>query len=73
MNKNSKILITGGNGKVGRRLKEILDLSGYKNVTSIGRNEVDLRYLNQIEDFLGKLRPTHVFMLAAKVGGIQPY
>ena len=71
MNKNSKILITGGNGKVGRRLKEILDLSGYKNVTSIGRNEVDLRYLNQIEDFLGKLRPTHVFMLAAKVGGIQ--
>lgn len=71
MNKNSKILITGGHGKVGKRLKEILDQNGYINVTSIARSDVDLRYLNQVEDFIGELKPTHVFMLAAKVGGIQ--
>jgi len=71
MKKNSRILITGAGGKVGKRLSEILQKNGYKNVRPITRQEVDLTNSDEVNNFFINAKPEYVFMLAAKVGGIQ--
>lgn len=70
MNKNSKILICGRFGLVGRAIERQLLRFGYKNI--IGENHKDLDLANQlsVETFFEKNSPEYVFMCAAKVGGI---
>ena len=43
---------------------------GYDNVIFRKSNELDLRNQAQVNDFFKKEKPTHVFLAAAKVGGI---
>jgi len=61
-----KILITGGNGMVGKHLQEILPKATY-----IGSKECDLTSWKEVEYMMFLNKPTHVIHLAAKVGGIQ--
>ena len=42
MRKDSKILITGGTGLVGKNLTQYLENLGYVNVRSIGSKECNL-------------------------------
>jgi len=71
MNKNDKILITGGKGMVGSILYEELLRLGYWNVISIGRNDCDLINSNMVMDLFDRVKPDYVFHLAARVGGIN--
>ncbi|UCG35514.1 MAG: GDP-L-fucose synthase [Candidatus Omnitrophota bacterium] len=70
MNKRAKIYIAGHQGMVGsaflRRLKEL----GYKNIIIRDYRKLDLRNQKATENLFKKERPTHVFLAAAKVGGI---
>tara|TARA_R110001592_G_scaffold4595_3_gene25829 strand:+ start:102 stop:983 length:882 start_codon:yes stop_codon:yes gene_type:complete len=61
-----KILITGGNGMVGKHLQEILP-----NAVYIGSKECDLTLWKEVEYMMFLHKPNHIIHLAAKVGGIQ--
>jgi len=61
-----KILVTGGNGMVGKHLQEILPEAIY-----VGSKDYDLRDWLDVENLFETFKPTHVIHLAAKVGGIQ--
>jgi GDP-L-fucose synthase len=65
-----KIWVTGGNGSLGQSLRESLHLNGYSSLLIPSRDELDLRNLKDVHDFVAKHQPTHVFHLAAKVFGI---
>jgi GDP-L-fucose synthase len=71
MDKKSVIMVTGASGKVGRRLLDFLSAEGYENVFGLNRAGLDLLDATDVENYVARVRPTHVFMLAARVGGIQ--
>lgn len=70
MEKDSKILILGGNGLLGNAVGRVLDRQGYKNILKPRSNEVNLLEKKSIEDYLEKEAPESIFMVAGLVGGI---
>jgi len=60
-----KVLITGGNGLVGRHLREILH-----HPASPRRHIYDLLNQDEVHNMLKKYKPDDVVHLAARVGGI---
>ena len=64
----SPILVTGGTGLVGRNLVERLRSDG-REVVAVG-SERDLREARTARELLQEFRPTILFHLAARVGGI---
>lgn len=55
---------------VGSALLRALGARGYRNVLSPSRRELDLKDGVVVDGYFEKHRPQHVFMIAAKVGGI---
>lgn len=70
MNKNSRILITGGKGFLGRHLHHALINDGYTNTTPVSSIDGDLTNVTLTQQLFKKYKPEIVFHLAAKVGGI---
>ncbi|MBI4847161.1 MAG: GDP-L-fucose synthase [Nitrospirae bacterium] len=70
MEKASKIYIAGHRGMVGSSLMKALRSSGYNNIITRPHSELDLTRQKEVEDFFERERPDHVFLAAAKVGGI---
>ena len=70
MIKGDKIYIAGHRGMVGSAILRGLYKKGYDNVIFRKSNELDLRNQAQVNDFFKKEKLTHVFLAAAKVGGI---
>lgn len=70
MQPNDKIYIAGHRGMVGSAIWRRLERAGFNNL--IGRTSAQLDLKNQaaVQDFFEKERPDHVFLAAAKVGGI---
>lgn len=71
MQKNDKIYIAGHKGLVGSSLLNLLINDGYTNIITCNSNEVDLRRQQEVEAFFQKNSPEYVFLIAAKVGGIN--
>lgn len=72
MNINTKILITGSTGMVGRSLVRQLKNAGHTdNLLTPTREELDLRHQSKVTDYMTKHCPELVFHLAAIVGGIH--
>lgn len=71
MEKDSKILVTGGHGMVGKNLILKLRRLGFNNILSPSSKELDLRDRSVVFDFFNKELFDYVFHLAAKVGGIK--
>lgn len=71
MNRNSRILVAGANGMVGRAIVKNLEENGYGNLQFGTRKEVD--FTNQLDTlhFFDQVRPKYVFLAAARVGGIM--
>jgi GDP-L-fucose synthase len=67
---DKKIVVTGGNGFVGRFLVNKIKERGCKSVTVPLFNEFDLRDKSQIKRLYDSARPDIVIHLAARVGGI---
>ena len=63
---SNKILITGGNGTVGKHLQDILPKAIY-----VDSKDFDLRDWLDTENLFETYKPDRVIHLAAKVGGIQ--
>lgn len=71
MNFNDKILVLGSRGMVGSSIVRELKNKGYTNLLTPTRPELDLLVQQQVLDYFEKNKPQHVFLAAAKVGGIH--
>jgi GDP-L-fucose synthase len=70
LDKNSKIYVAGHKGMVGSAIVRLLEKSGYTNIICRSSIELDLRNQAEVNQFFEDEKPTHVFLAAAKVGGI---
>lgn len=66
-----RIFVAGHRGLVGSALVRRLAATGYKNIVTRTRAELDLRDSARVDEFFQRDKPQHVFLAAARVGGIQ--
>ncbi|MDD2219894.1 MAG: NAD-dependent epimerase/dehydratase family protein, partial [Desulfoplanes sp.] len=71
MKSNDTIYIAGHRGLVGSALCRELTRKGYTNLLTRTHSELDLCNQQAVNNFFATERPDHVFLAAAKVGGIQ--
>jgi GDP-L-fucose synthase len=71
MQTSSKIFIAGHNGLVGSALVRKLKEKGFNNLLLKNRIDLDLTNQHAVEVFFANEKPEHVFLAAAKVGGIH--
>lgn len=70
MQKDSKIYVAGHRGMVGSAIMRKLRSEGYTNIVTRSHADLNLARQDQVEAFFAVERPDHVFLAAAKVGGI---
>lgn len=70
MEKDAKIYIAGHRGLVGSALLRVLRQKGFTNILTCTHKELDLENQQAVADFFAREQPDHVFLAAAKVGGI---
>jgi GDP-L-fucose synthase len=70
MDQLSKIYVAGHRGMVGSAIIRKLKEHGFQNIISRTSSELDLRNQQAVNIFFETEKPTHVFLAAAKVGGI---
>ncbi|MBF0294427.1 MAG: GDP-L-fucose synthase [Magnetococcales bacterium] len=71
MDKNAKIYVAGHLGLVGSAVTRRLQAAGYHRLLTRTHRELDLLDQRAVYDFLEHEKPDYLFILAAKVGGIQ--
>lgn len=71
MNKEDKIYIAGHRGMVGSAIARKLKKEGFTNIVTRTSKELDLRNQAAVQAFFAAEQPDHVFLAAAKVGGIM--
>ena len=71
MNAQSRIYIAGHRGMVGSALVRALYSAGLPEPITYTSAELDLRNQAAVQAMMKRERPTHVFVAAAKVGGIH--
>jgi GDP-L-fucose synthase len=71
IDKQSRIFVSGHRGMVGSAIVRRLHAAGYADVSTRGRDELDLLDQRAVHAFLAEQRPDYLFIAAAKVGGIQ--
>ena len=71
MEKTAKIYVAGHRGLVGSALVRNLKAKGYANLLLRTHAELDLTSQSATDSFFALEKPDHVFLAAAKVGGIH--
>jgi GDP-L-fucose synthase len=69
--KSEKIYIAGHLGMVGSALVRRLKNSGYTNLLTVSRKDLDLKNQAEVGQWFSQQRPDHVILAAGKVGGID--
>jgi GDP-L-fucose synthase len=70
MTEDSRIFVAGHRGLVGSAILRTLQANGFKTLLTRTRDALDLTRQDEVERFFSEQRPDHVFLAAAKVGGI---
>jgi GDP-L-fucose synthase len=71
MNADSRLYVSGHRGMVGSALCRALAAAGLPDPITFTSSELDLRDQAAVRAMMQRERPTHVFVAAAKVGGIH--
>jgi GDP-L-fucose synthase len=71
MKPDAKIFVAGHRGMVGSAIVRRLQSSGFQNIVTADRNQLDLLDQAAVFRFLSEEAPSYIFIAAAKVGGIQ--
>ncbi|MGB9151041.1 MAG: GDP-L-fucose synthase [Burkholderiales bacterium] len=71
MQQNDRIFVAGHRGLVGSAIMRRLRTGGYDNFVNRTHAELDLLNQQAVDQFFAMEKPDHVFLAAAKVGGIQ--
>ena len=71
MNADSRIYVAGHRGMVGQALCRALQAAGLPDPITFTSAELDLRDQAAVSAMMEREKPTHVFVAAAKVGGIH--
>jgi GDP-L-fucose synthase len=69
--KNARIYVAGHRGLVGSAIMRELERNGFCCPLTRSRTELNLLDTMAVKEFYAKEKPEHVFVAAAKVGGIQ--
>ncbi len=70
MDKSDKIYIAGHSGLVGSALSRALARNGFENIVTRTHKSLDLTTRTKVDEFFDQEKPDHVFLAAARVGGI---
>jgi GDP-L-fucose synthase len=70
MQPDTRIVVTGGTGFLGRHLMDALEAKGFGNTTTFGSRDYDLTREADVERMMRALEPEAIVHLAAIVGGI---
>ena len=70
MRLDSRILVTGASGLVGKALIDLLESSGYQNVVGLESRDAELTDARATREIFDAIRPEYVFHLAARVYGL---
>lgn len=71
MNPDTRIYVAGHSGLAGSAITRALTARGYKRLVLRTHSELELTDRNAVRAFFEKERPDHVYLAAAKVGGIM--
>ncbi|HSJ06958.1 MAG TPA: GDP-L-fucose synthase [Longimicrobiales bacterium] len=71
MNPADRVYVAGHGGLVGSALVRRLQVDGFADVVVRTRGELDLTDAEATDRFFDDVRPRHVFLAAARVGGIM--
>jgi GDP-L-fucose synthase len=71
MERHSRIYVAGHRGLVGSALVRALEAAGFTDIVTRTRRELDLTDQAAVRRFFAEQRPDHVFLAAARVGGIH--
>lgn len=71
MTSSDRVFIAGHRGMVGSALVRHLASEGHSEIITRTSDELDLRDQSAVNRFFANERPTHVYLAAAKVGGIH--
>ncbi|HQV58745.1 MAG TPA: GDP-L-fucose synthase [Ilumatobacteraceae bacterium] len=70
MPQDAKIYVAGHRGLVGSAIVRRLQAGGYRNILTVGREQVDLRNQSDVSRWFQDTMPDYVFLVAGTVGGI---
>lgn len=71
MTSADRVLVAGGTGLVGSAIVRRLEADGFGDVLAPTRAQLDLLDRHAVERFFQTMRPSSVFLAAARVGGIH--
>ena len=71
LDKHAPIYVAGHRGMVGSAIVRALKSAGHDNLLLKTSKELDLRDQKAVMAFLAQAQPRHVYLAAAKVGGIH--
>lgn len=71
INKEDRFFVAGHRGMAGSAICRALQRSGYDNLLTASRDELDLLNLQAVQRWFAENKPTVVVLAAAKVGGIH--
>ena len=71
MNPDTRIYVAGHSGLAGSAITRALTARGYKRLVLRTHKELELTDRTAVQAFFEKERPDHVYLAAAKVGGIM--
>ena len=71
INKSDSFFVAGHRGMAGSAICRALKRSGYQNLLTASRDEVNLLDIQAVQRWFKEKKPTIVVLAAAKVGGIH--
>ena len=70
LDRKAATYVAGHRGLVGSAIWRRLESAGFEDLVGVGSKELDLRDRPSVFEFFREVRPRHVILAAAKVGGI---